>query len=78
MNPWPELTPRERQVAELLLQGCENSDIARQLNVKVRTVKGHFGGMFRRFAITTGAKRVKLATLLYRRRIYGRREATTS
>jgi len=61
------LGPRERQIVELLLQGCDNAEIARQLKMARRTVKAHFNRLFLRFGITGGIKRVKLATLLYRR-----------
>jgi DNA-binding NarL/FixJ family response regulator len=61
------LGPREQQIVELLLQGCDNAEIARQLNMARRTVKAHFNRLFLRFGITGGIKRVKLATLLYRR-----------
>ena len=55
------------QIVELLMQGCENPEIARQLHITCRTVKAHFNRLFRHFKITSGIKRVKLATLLYRR-----------
>jgi DNA-binding NarL/FixJ family response regulator len=61
------LGPREQQIVELLLQGCDNAEIARQLKMARRTVKAHFNRLFLRFGITGGIKRVKLATLLYRR-----------
>src|SRR6202046_686993 len=61
------LGPREEQVVELLLQGCDNAEIASQLKMARRTVKAHFNRLFLRFGITGGIKRVKLATLLYRR-----------
>jgi DNA-binding NarL/FixJ family response regulator len=61
------LGPRERQIVELLLQGCDNAEIASQLNMARRTVKAHFNRLFLRFGIRGGIKRVKLATLLYRR-----------
>ena len=61
------LGPRERQIVELLLQGCDNAEIASQLKMARRTVKAHFNRLFLRFGITGGIKRVKLATLLYRR-----------
>jgi len=61
------LGPREQQIVELLLQGCDNAEIASQLNMARRTVKAHFNRLFLRFGITDGIKRVKLATLLYRR-----------
>ena len=61
------LGPREQQIVELLLQGCDNAEIARQLKMARRTVKAHFNRLFLRFGITGGIQRVKLATLLYRR-----------
>src|SRR5437867_61265 len=63
------LGPREQQITELLLQGCDNSEIAGQLKMARRTVKAHFNRLFMRFGITGGVKRVKLATLLYRRQL---------
>jgi DNA-binding NarL/FixJ family response regulator len=63
------LGKRDRQIAELLLQGCDNEDIAKQLNIRRRTVKAHFNRLFLRFGIKEGIKRVKLAVLLYRRQI---------
>ena len=61
------LGPREQQIVELLLQGCDNAEIASQLKMARRTVKAHFNRLFLRFGINDGIKRVKLATLLYRR-----------
>src|ERR1041384_387917 len=70
MNDKPvRLGPREQQIAELLLQGCDNAEIAKQLKMARRTVKAHFNRLFLRFGITGGIKRVKLATLLYRRQL---------
>jgi DNA-binding NarL/FixJ family response regulator len=63
------LAPRERQVIELLLQGCDNAEIARELKMARRTVKAYFNRLFLRFGISSGIKRVKLATLLYRMQI---------
>jgi len=63
------LGPREKQIVELLLQGCDNAEIAKQLKMARRTVKAHFNRLFLRFGITDGIKRVKLATLLYRRQL---------
>lgn len=36
-----ELTPREHDVLELLVEGASNKDIARQLAISVSTVKFH-------------------------------------
>jgi DNA-binding NarL/FixJ family response regulator len=63
------LTRRELQVVDLLLEGCENTDIARRLGIANRTVKACFNRLYLRFGITSGIKRVKLATLLYRRQL---------
>src|SRR5271165_1327659 len=63
------LGPREKQITELLLQGCDNTEIAKQLKMARRTVKAHFNRLFLRFGINSGIKRVKLATLLYRRQL---------
>jgi regulatory LuxR family protein len=70
------LGPREQQIADLLLQGCDNDEIARQLKMARRTVKAHFNRLFLRFGITNGIKRVKLATLLYRRQLCSEANAT--
>jgi hypothetical protein len=67
---------RERQIVDLLLQGCDNSEIARKLNMAERTVKAHFNRLFLRFGIRDGIKRVKLATLLYRRELWKERQAS--
>lgn len=64
------MAPREQKIVDLLLQGCDNSEIARDLNIAERTVKAHFNRLFVRFGIKGGIKRVKLATLLYRRQLW--------
>ena len=61
------LCPRHRQIVELLMQGCGNQEIARHLNIALRTVKAHLNRLFLQFGITGGIKRVKLAPFLYRR-----------
>src|ERR1700723_3404847 len=73
-----QVGPRERQIINLLLQGCDNSEIARDLNIAERTVKAHFNRLFLRFGIKGGIKRVKLATLLYRRQLWQERQQTAA
>jgi DNA-binding CsgD family transcriptional regulator len=63
------LTRREQQIIDLLLEGCENAEIAKRLTIALRTVKAYFNRLFLRFGITSGIKRVKLATFLYRSRL---------
>lgn len=60
------LSKRERQVADLLVDCCSNQEIAERLNISVRTVKAHLDSMFKKYGITTGVKRVKLAVILWR------------
>src|SRR3981081_570710 len=73
-----QVGPRERQIIDLLLQGCDNSEIARDLHIAERTVKAHFNRLFLRFGIKGGIKRVKLATLLYRRQLCLERQQTAA
>jgi len=76
------LTRREQQVVNLLLEGCDNVEIAKQLRIAHRTVKACFSRLYLRFGITSGIKRVKLATLVYRNQLssdahpYGKQQGT--
>jgi hypothetical protein len=72
------LGPREQEIANLLLQGCDNAEIGKELNMASRTVKAYFNRLFTRFDITGGIKRVKLATLLYRRQLWSERQEDTA
>ena len=58
------LTAREQQIVELLLQSYGNAEIARELHIKLRTVKAHFYRIYLKCGIHEGFKRVRLATLL--------------
>ena len=65
-----KIYPKERQVADLLLAGCANKEIGKELHIASRRVKNILTKLFIRFEITDGVKRVKLAALLYRERVY--------
>ena len=41
------LTPRQREVLELLARGCPNKEIAQRLNMAVGTVKIHMTAILR-------------------------------
>jgi len=56
-----KVTPRDRQVLDLLVQGCSNKEIAGQLSISPRTVKQHLRTLFLRAGIRDGRKRVRLA-----------------
>lgn len=43
-----ELTPRERQIAELICQGLRNGNIARHLRIQPGTVKTHIRNIYRK------------------------------
>jgi DNA-binding NarL/FixJ family response regulator len=47
------LTPREREVLEMVAEGLANKQIARALGITEATVKAHVGGAFRRIGVTT-------------------------
>jgi DNA-binding NarL/FixJ family response regulator len=75
-EPISRVGRREKQIVDLLLQGCDNSEIAQDLNIAERTVKAHFNRLFLRFGIKGGIKRVKLATMLYRRQLWSEKQST--
>jgi two-component system nitrate/nitrite response regulator NarP len=54
----PVLTPRERQLVELVSRGLRNRDVAAELGVTEGTVKVYLHGIFDRFAV---ANRTELA-----------------
>jgi DNA-binding NarL/FixJ family response regulator len=60
-----KVTPRDRQVLNLLVQGCSNKEIAGQLKISPRTVKQHLRTLFLRAGIRDGRKRVKLAIAMF-------------
>ncbi|MGO1973563.1 MAG: response regulator [Propionibacteriaceae bacterium] len=66
-NPLDELTPREREVLELMAQGLDNPAIARKLVITERAVTKHTGNIFRKLDLPfsdSGHRRV-LAVLAH-------------
>jgi DNA-binding NarL/FixJ family response regulator len=63
------LTPREREIIELLLMGCDIREISEHLNIAPRTVKAHLGRIYLRFGIAGGVKRVKLVAVFLSERL---------
>jgi DNA-binding NarL/FixJ family response regulator len=55
------LSPRQRQIAALVVQAARNKDIASRLKISEAAVKAHIGAMFRKFNLST---RLELARLL--------------
>jgi len=56
-----DLTCREREVAELLVTGATNKEIAMELSLSEKTVKGHMTALFRKVGVRN---RLRLALLL--------------
>jgi DNA-binding CsgD family transcriptional regulator len=54
-----ELTPREREIAEMICQGYISSSIAKNLRIKTGTVKTHTRNIYRKVRVKS-----KIAMLL--------------
>lgn len=64
MNPqelFPELTPRERDVLELMAQGASNKAIAEQLVVTPKTVRNYVSRIYSKLGVDTRAQAIVLA-----------------
>lgn len=57
-SSFPELTPREREVLELVAAGCRNSEIAHRLGVSDKTVRNHVSNVFAKLEVETRAEAV--------------------
>ena len=51
-RPADSLTPRERQVLELVGQGLANKQISRKLGIREKTVKAHLTNVFQRIGVS--------------------------
>lgn len=51
MNKYLSLSPRERQMIDLLARGQSNKEIARHLNVSANTVKFHLKNAYRKLRV---------------------------
>ncbi len=56
------LTPRERQVLDLVVAGETNKGVARQLDISERTVEIHRANVMRKMRARSLADLVKMAT----------------
>jgi DNA-binding NarL/FixJ family response regulator len=57
----PELTPRERQILQLIAQGNSNKDIAQLLNLSVNTVSVHRNNLMHKMRVHRTAELVLFA-----------------
>jgi DNA-binding NarL/FixJ family response regulator len=60
-GPTGPLTPRERQVLDLLAEGLSNKAIAARLAIRERTVKFHIGAIFEKLDVTSRTEAVTAA-----------------
>lgn len=58
VEPFPELTPREREVLALIAAGLGNATIGARLGVTAKTVSNHVTNIFTKLQITTRAEAV--------------------
>jgi DNA-binding NarL/FixJ family response regulator len=50
-QPFPDLTPRERQVLTLLAEGARNSEIGRRLGMTEKTVRNHVSAILSKLQV---------------------------
>lgn len=50
-EPFPDLTPREREVLSLLSEGARNSTIARELGMSEKTVRNHVSSILMKLQV---------------------------
>jgi pimeloyl-ACP methyl ester carboxylesterase/DNA-binding CsgD family transcriptional regulator len=58
---FPELTPREREVLELISQGLDNAQIAERLVISQKTVRNRISHIFQKLAVKNRAQAIVLA-----------------
>jgi DNA-binding NarL/FixJ family response regulator len=59
--PFPQLTDREREVLDLVAQGCDNATIARRLVLSDKTVRNHVSACLQKLQVASRAEAVALA-----------------
>jgi NarL family two-component system response regulator LiaR len=56
-----ELTPREREVLALMVEGCSNPEIAERLVVSRSTAKAHVSNILSKLGVSNGAEAIAMA-----------------
>jgi len=57
-DAFPDLTPREREVLELVARGLANDDIATALGLRSKTVRNHVSHLFEKLGVSTRAEAI--------------------
>ncbi len=60
-DPFSDLTPRERDVLELLVQGMSNRQIADKLQLQEVSIRARLTGIFKKLGVTSRTQAVGLA-----------------
>lgn len=76
-NRSASLTPRQREVLQLLVQGKSNKEIARSLNLGEGTVKIHLASLFRNLGVNNRSAAAVAGLHLLAREDQDRRQART-
>ncbi len=61
-SPFDELSPREVEIAMLLIQGLRQEDIAKRLSLSAKTINTHKSRLFRKVGIQDSIALARLAT----------------
>lgn len=61
VQPYESLTDREMETLKLAAQGKGNKEIAKELNVSIRTVEAHLGHIFDKLGVSSRTEAVILA-----------------
>ena len=56
-----KLSPREKEVLEALTAGLSNKEIAQKLYIAEKTVKAHFGSIYRKMNVSTRSQAIVVA-----------------
>jgi len=60
-NSFDKLSPQELRLAELILQGYTNSEIAKEMNLTIGTVKGYRKNLYSKLQIHSKKELFELA-----------------
>ena len=58
----PELSPREKQVWQLLTRHLSNKEIGSRLNISEKTVKRHTGSLFKKLGVNSRVEAAELVS----------------
>ena len=64
LEPHPRLTPRQREILDLIASGLSTSEIAQQLTLSTETVRNHLRSLFRALNVHTRLEAIAAARRL--------------